>query len=117
MGDTCLSQMNKKRTMIIIGFIGGYKEGGIRGLQVSQKGATIPVQLLMKSASLRGFFLFHYNKLLPQAFTELLEVYHSGELKIHTDRGSGPKSTQESEFSFTGLEGVADAVDYLYSRK
>lgn len=114
--DSAFKKMNIKSRMIIIGYIGGYKDSGRTALNISKYGPTIPVQLLMKSASLRGFFLFHYANEWQQCFKELDELMTAGELKVHVDTGFGVDSKIDN-FKFEGIEQIADAVDYLYTRK
>lgn len=126
--DNCLTNLNYKGRLITIGYIGGYKDSNPRSsVNVSSFGNSIPVRLLMKSASIKGFFLFHYAPEWREAFNDLCEIYESGQLKIHTDGGFGVDQFKKNtvgvngetiiNHKFEGLESVSDAVDYLYSRK
>merc|ERR1712179_223984 len=112
--DASFQKMNIKSRMIIIGYIGGYKDSGRSALNISKYGPTIPVKLLMSSASLRGFFLFHYARDWKKCFEKLVELENNGELKVHVDTGFGADSN--SDFKYEGIDMIADAVDYLYTR-
>jgi len=115
--DTCLLNMNYRGRLITIGYIGGYQDNNPRSsVNVSNFGNSIPVRLLMKSASIKGFFLFHYAPEWKNAFEDICRLYESGELKVHTDGGFGVDQIP-GEHKFVGLDSVSDAVDYLYSRK
>lgn len=114
--DTAFSKINIKGRMIIIGYIGGYKDSGRAALNISKYGPTIPVKLLMSSASLRGFFLFHYARDWAKCYQELTKLYKRGELRAHVDTGYGADSTSDN-FKFNGVQEIADAVEYLYTRK
>jgi len=113
--DACLRNLALKSTMITLGYIQGYKEDGIRSAEVTRRGGTIPVHLLMKSASLRGFFLFHYANEWKRTFQQLCELVDTKKLNVHVDKGFG--SNVSDEFRFNGIDQIADAVEYLYTRK
>jgi len=110
MFDTCVENLAIKGRLIIIGYIANYTSE--RGYAPSKTLATLPPRLLPKSASVRGFFLFHYAQDWAPYVMKQLQYYQQGKLKSFVDKGencpTGP---------FIGLEKVADAVDYLYSQK
>lgn len=74
--------------------------------------ASLPIKLLMKSASVRGFFLFHFADQWSNAFGEIAHLYEQGKLTCAVDQGQ-----RSPRGGFVGMEAVVDAVDYLYSKK
>lgn len=104
MMDLALKHVALKGRICTIGSISGYQdlsswtEGG------SVQRVPIPSQLLMKSASLRGFFLPHFQKYAEAHFAQLVALSSNGTISSNVD----PKP-------FVGLESVADAVEYLHS--
>ncbi|KAG5464268.1 hypothetical protein LSCM1_00449 [Leishmania martiniquensis] len=88
--------------LIIIGSISSYKSG--EAVPFSHpSGAPLTTALLLKSASLKGFFLLHYLKVISKYLAELLQLLESDQIKLFVDK------------KFWGLNSVADAVDHLYS--
>lgn len=67
----------------------------------------------MKSASVCGFFLLNHPKAWKAAFDELLNLHQQNKLKVFVDQGDHKTGDKK----FEKLEGIADAVDYMYSRK
>ena len=64
------------------------------------------LQLLSKSASVRGFLLFHYAEEFKSTLAKLVDLYDSGKLKCHIDVGhSSPTGV------FKGLDSIPDAVE------
>ncbi|XP_023244806.1 prostaglandin reductase-3-like [Centruroides sculpturatus] len=102
-----LSSLAVGGRLIIIGFISGYKSGNIPEINLQ----NLPQILLAKSASVRGFYLFHYFKYTREAMKELLHEFEDKIDKIHMD--DGKKTGKE----FIGLEGIIDGVEYLHSTK
>ncbi|XP_072317073.1 prostaglandin reductase 3-like [Eucyclogobius newberryi] len=102
----CLAQ---KGRLIVIGFISGYQSAsGIPAF----KGATLPVKLLQKSASMRGFFLPHFLSDYGAALAKMMQMMAKGQLVSEVDCGD-----LEEEGRFSGLESVFRAVDYMYAGK
>lgn len=107
--NTCVKNLAVGGQLIIIGMISHYQ-----GSSFSVK-PTIPIQqlLLMKSASLRGFFLPHFIRThFTRHINNLAELYNSGSLKISIDSGEG-----EANGPFKGISSVPNAVEYLYSKR
>jgi len=108
--DICARNLAVKGRLIIIGFISGYKDqsgwSGSKSQEKEQKraGPPLPVLLLGKSASVRGFFLNDYVPLWSKHATTLASLFQQGKIKSFVD-----------EKKFVGLEQVADAIDYMYS--
>ncbi|KAK3104101.1 hypothetical protein FSP39_024417 [Pinctada imbricata] len=108
--ETCIDSLAVKGRLIVIGFIEGYKSD--LGFTPSRTIATLPVKLLKKSASVRGFFLEHFRRDTPMYATKMIDMYNKGTLKSFVDLG---ETSEKGKFS--GLLGISDAVDYLYSQK
>ncbi|KAM9852733.1 prostaglandin reductase-3-like isoform 1-T1 [Aulostomus maculatus] len=102
----CLA--NKGR-LIVIGFISGYQTtSGIPQF----RGGTLPVKLLQKSASMRGFFLPHFTSDYREALSSMMQMFAKGKLVCEVDCGD-----LAQEGRFVGLESVFRAVDYMYAGK
>ncbi|XP_053736406.1 prostaglandin reductase 3-like [Synchiropus splendidus] len=102
----CLAQ---KGRLIVIGFISGYQSNS--GIPVFN-GGTLPVKLLQKSASVRGFFLPHFASDYKDALTKMMQMLAKGKLVCEVDCGD---LLQEGRF--VGLESVFRAVDHMYAGK
>lgn len=107
--ETAVNSLATKGRLIVIGFISGYQsESGIPPF----KGRTLPVKLLQKSASIRGFFLPHFLSDYREALGSMMQMFSKGKLVCEVDVGD-----LAPEGRFTGLESVFRAVDYMYSGK
>ncbi|XP_072171706.1 prostaglandin reductase-3-like [Diadema setosum] len=109
MFDTCLKALNNKGRLIVIGFITNYQQDGPLAPKNEASWAST---VLSKSASIRGFLLFHYVNLYSRSLTKLSKLLMTGDLKVGYDLGK-----HDDKGPFKGLEGIYDAVDYLYSKK
>jgi prostaglandin reductase 3 len=111
MFTTALKHLAVRGRLIVIGFISGYSDGSGWRKDPDMSGATSPwpVQLLSKSASVRGFFLNHYSRDMPEHMARLAAMTRAGTLKPVIDSTSAAK--------FSGLEAIPDAIDYLYAKK
>ncbi len=108
MFNTAVKNLAVRGRVIIIGYISNYKESSLSARP------NIPLYpiLLSKSASVRGFFLSNYLSDTRSHFKRLSGLYATGKLSLTVDLGRGyPKGP------FNGVEGVANAVDYLYTGK
>ena len=113
MMDLALDNLALKGRIITIGSISGYQSGASWSTAASSSASSptssgegrtpIPSLLLTKSATMKGFFLPHYQKHADQEFQKLVQWTKDGKVKSFVD----PKR-------FEGLEGVADAVEYLH---
>lgn len=104
MFNTCLKSLATGGRLLIIGFISSYRDGSF----ASRPSLPITQILLSKSASIRGFFLNNYTQDFARHYGQLVGLLTAGKLRCHVDQGGG---------AFSGLEGVLEAVDYLYSGK
>jgi prostaglandin reductase 3 len=101
MFDTCVDNLAIRGRLVIIGYITEY----LSTPEVVSD-TRIYYKLLGKSASLRGMFLLHFVKQVPEHMAKLVELYQAGKLQIAVD-----------PTRFAGVEQVADAVEYLHSGK
>jgi len=100
--DTCLRNVAVKGRVLIIGSISGYQDGS--AFQSAESGRPrVEIQLLQRSASLRGFFLSHYTSVYPAHLVKLMQMHRDGKLQLVVDKQP-----------FVGLGAVADALDHLY---
>lgn len=107
--ETAINSLANKGRVIVIGFISGYQSAsGIPRF----RGDTLPVRLLQKSASIRGFFLPHFIGDYQDALSSMMHMLSKGQLVCEVDGGD-----LAPEGRFTGLESVFRAVDYMYAGK
>lgn len=104
--DAVLENVAIRGRIVTIGGISSYASGDDWAAQ-TKNARKIPQLLLMKSASLRGFFLPHYGRQIDDHFNRLLEKVDKGEIESCVDETT----------SFTGLEQVGSAVNHLHARK
>lgn len=106
--DLCVKNLAVGGRLIIIGSVSSYQAESM----ATKPTLPLPIMLLTRSSSLRGFFLLHYTGEVPGELTKLIKLYSSGQIKSVVDSG-----TRTGRSPFKGLESVANAVEYLYSRK
>lgn len=99
--DTCVNALAVHGRLVIIGFISEYTNG-----METVTGPRIYGKLLNKSASIRSFFLFHFQKYYAAHLTRLLELYAQGQLKVMVE-----------PVEFKGLDAIKPAYDHLHSGK
>ncbi|XP_041045029.1 prostaglandin reductase-3-like [Carcharodon carcharias] len=109
MFQLAVNHLAVKGRLLVIGLISSYQSSF--GLAGPSEG-SLPLKLLQRSASLRGFFLPHYNSQYQGCLRRLLDMYEKGELVCQIDQGD-----QAPGGRFVGLESICRAVDYLYSGK
>ena len=85
-------------------------ESAAGAAQFKVETASLLRLLLSRSASVRGFMLPNFAADQPEYVAKLVKLYDEGKIKSAVDGGA-----KGSEFR--GLEGIADAVDYMYARK
>lgn len=107
--DLAVNSLATKGRLIVIGFISGYQTSS--GVQ-PVRGGTLPVKLLQKSASVRGFFLPHFQAEYREALGTMMGLVGRGRLVCEVDCGD-----LAPEGRFVGLESVFRAVDYMYAGK
>lgn len=99
--DTCVNALAVRGRLVIIGSITEY----LSEPELVTR-PRIGMQLLTKSATLRGMFLPHFRHHYAEHMEKLLNLLNAG--KIHA-------AIDPTEFR--GVESVVDAVDYLHSGK
>jgi len=104
--DICVNALADHGRLIIIGAIGSYEKGDF-----AQPTSTLPVTLLRKSASVRGFFLPHFAADIPAYLRQLVGLYDSGKLKSICDFG------ESSGRRFTGIGDIHRAIEHMYGQK
>ena len=111
MFDTAVENVAVFGRIIIIGTISTYESKD--GLDtINPKLGTLPVSLLRKSASARGFFLPHFQKDIPEYLGKLIGGYTKGTIKSAVDNGAN-----DAKGPFKGVGSIADAVAFMYGRK
>ncbi|XP_028777071.1 prostaglandin reductase-3 [Neltuma alba] len=101
MFNLCLNALAVYGRLIVIGMISQYQ--GEHGWKPSNYPGLCE-KILAKSQTVTGFFLVQYSHLWRQHLDRLFDLYSVGKLKVALD----PKR-------FSGLQSVADAVEYLHS--
>lgn len=98
---TCLNNLAIRGRLVVLGSISSYtEEGGLAGDNVNT------LQLLAGSKTVCGFYLPAYFDHVPAHIMNLYKLMAEGTLKVHVeDKG------------YTGLEQIADAVEFLHSGK
>jgi len=107
--QTALNRLAVNGRLIVIGFISAYHSPA--GIDRTHRDSTMVTKLLMKSASVNGFFLMNHKEHYAKHMTELVTMMKQGHLEVLLD-GSDAEGKR-----FVGLDSVFDAVDYLYSGK
>ncbi|CAL8248092.1 unnamed protein product [Lota lota] len=107
--DLAVNSLATGGRLIVIGFISGYQSAS--GV-ATVKGGTLPIKLLQKSASVRGFFLPHFARDYKEALGSMMRMVAQGKLVCEVDCGD-----LAPEGRFVGLESVFRAVDHLYAGK
>uniref|UniRef100_A0A8C7T6G6 15-oxoprostaglandin 13-reductase n=1 Tax=Oncorhynchus mykiss TaxID=8022 RepID=A0A8C7T6G6_ONCMY len=109
MFDMAVNNLANEGRLIVIGFISVYQTAtGVPTV----KGGTLPMKLLQKSASVRGFFLPHFLSDYKEAMGSMMQMFAKGKLVCEVDCGD-----MAPEGRFMGLESVFRAVDYMYAGK
>lgn len=110
--DTCVNALNLGGRLLVIGYISGYQENMPVGGTSARSLSALPIKLLMKSASVCGFFLLSYPRKWNDAFAVLSNLHSEGKLKSFVDQGDN-----RADGKLEGIDSIPDAVDYMYSRK
>jgi NADPH-dependent curcumin reductase CurA len=117
MFDTALKNLAIFGRLIVIGMISNYEGQEIKDVNIftemkEKRSVPVPMTVLTKSATVRGFCLPHYRSDYPRHIETLAKLYKGGKLKVSSDTGVGAANGP-----FVALEQVADAIEYMYSRK
>jgi len=99
MFDTAVKSLGIGGRLIVIGAISEYENG-----PEAVTRPRIGFSLIGKSASIRGFWLMHFFKEIPEHMGKLLSLVQAGKLTLNAD-----------EMTFKGAVGALDALDYMYA--
>jgi len=99
--DTALNALAVKGRLVVIGAMSEYESGPQEVTRVRDL-----YKLLNKSASIRGFWLMHFLRDVPEHAARLLQLIANGQLKATYD-----------PTVFRGVEGALDAIEYMYAGK
>ncbi|PRP78856.1 putative alcohol dehydrogenase [Planoprotostelium fungivorum] len=105
--ETCVNALATHGKLIIIGFVSGYKDqsGWVEGK--GKPGAPLVAKLLAKSASVRGFFLNHFDRHFKEHMGRMVQLVKEKKLISQVDNTA----------TFRGLESVPEAIDHMYQGK
>lgn len=108
MFETLVTHIATRGRIVVIGMISQYQDQKQKTPKESttMSQSAVNSQLLIKSASVRGFFLSHFHAEFKSHMEKLVMAMMTGELAIKMD-----------PTTFHGLESIADAVDFMYDRK
>ncbi|TMW57608.1 hypothetical protein Poli38472_003533 [Pythium oligandrum] len=106
MFEHAVNNLAVRGRLIVIGAIAGYEDSSAWKQKNAGGSKPLPTKLLAKSTSVRGFFLNNYYREQPLHSKKLAALVQRGVLNPGVD-----------PTKFYGLEGVADAIDFMYQRK
>ncbi|XP_005103943.1 prostaglandin reductase-3 [Aplysia californica] len=111
---TSLKHLANFGRLIVIGQVSTYQGDEAKTLGDFKDGpsAAIAMSLLVKCASVRGFFLALHIPEIGAHFSRLVHLYNSGKIRMTVDKGDKSEAGP-----FIGLEKIPDAIDYLYTGK
>jgi len=110
--DICLDNLAVHGRLIIIGSVTGY-QGDNKPTIAQPIEKSVNAKLLVKSASLRGFFLLHFAGDFHHYIKQLIGLVDTGKMKSFVDLGKNAAGGKP----FKGVKDVVRAVEYLYSQK
>ncbi|NWJ46062.1 MAG: zinc-binding dehydrogenase [Chloroflexi bacterium] len=99
--DICMRNLAIRGRMLVIGSVADYTAG-----PETITAPRINSSLVMKSISLRGFFLFHFTQYYAAHLQKLSELYREGKLKVNIE-----------PTEFKGIDSVVKAFEFLHSGK
>jgi prostaglandin reductase 3 len=101
--EAVIASLVLRGRIVSLGCISTYRDGS---LEAAARHKPLPLQLLAKSASLSTFFLPHFAKYEAAHFEKLCALHDQGVIHSFIDPAT-----------FKGLEGVYDAIDWMFARK
>ncbi|GET86922.1 oxidoreductase-like protein [Leishmania tarentolae] len=102
--EAVIQSLAPRGRIVSLGCVSTYQSGSIEAPRSSRK--PLPLQLLAKSASLSTFFLPHFAKYGQLHFERLCALHEQGVVQSYID-----------PTMFKGLEGVYDAIDWMFGQK
>jgi hypothetical protein len=109
--QTCLGALTTKGRLLTIGMISSYT-GENLGETFTIQTSQLIGSLILRSLSVRGFFLPDYAADIPEYIGKLVKLYDEGKLKSLVDLGENDPTGK-----FKGVESVPRAVEYMFARK
>ena len=109
--DTCVNSLATKGRLILIGFVAGY-ESAAGFVPLKTATPALVSKLITKSASIRGFFVFHFARNAVEYLGKIAQLHQEGKLVCAVDNGKNSPTGP-----FKGLDSIPNAVEYLYSKK
>lgn len=101
--------------MVIIGMMQEYQGEAWKQGKAGAAGAGFPELLLWRGATAKGFFLLHHLSRAPRHLASLERKLEARKLRVAVDDGRASGGSGAGRRRFEGLEGVADAVEWLQS--
>uniref|UniRef100_A0A131Y4X3 15-oxoprostaglandin 13-reductase n=1 Tax=Ixodes ricinus TaxID=34613 RepID=A0A131Y4X3_IXORI len=108
--EVLLNHLSVRGRLVVVGAITGYQGSDKAVPDVNLK--DLPSKLLMRSASVSGFFLPDYSHLFPEYVAKLQKMLHDGTIVPKVDFGLNADGGE-----LKGLDGCVRGVEYLYSGK
>ncbi|XP_002434998.3 prostaglandin reductase 3 [Ixodes scapularis] len=108
--EVLLNHLNIRGRLVVVGAITGYQ--GTNKALPDVKLEDLPSKLLMRSASVSGFFLPQYYHLFPEYVAKLQKMLQDGTISPKVDFGLNAVGGD-----LKGLDGCVRGVEYLYTGK
>ncbi|KAG5483459.1 hypothetical protein CUR178_07780 [Leishmania enriettii] len=103
--EAVIQSLTLRGRIVSVGCVSTYQRGSVEAVR-SNRSKPLPLQLLAKSASLSTFFLPHFAKYEQQHFDRLCALHEQGVVQSCIN-----------PTTFKGLEGVYDAIDWMFEQK
>ncbi|KPI88646.1 oxidoreductase-like protein [Leptomonas seymouri] len=101
--ESVIEALALRGRIVSLGCVSAYQDGSV---EVASGRKPLPLQLLAKSASLSTFFLPHFAKYEAAHFARLCALHDKGTIHSFIDPAV-----------FRGLEGVYDAIEWMFARE
>ncbi|KAM7297097.1 prostaglandin reductase 3-like [Ixodes scapularis] len=108
--EDLLDYLSDKGRLVVVGAISGYQGCDKAVPDVNLK--DLPSKLLLRSASVSGFFLPQYSHLFPEYLAKLQKMVQDGTISPKLDFGLNANGGE-----LKGLDGCVRGVEYLHSGK
>uniref|UniRef100_A0A131Y149 15-oxoprostaglandin 13-reductase n=1 Tax=Ixodes ricinus TaxID=34613 RepID=A0A131Y149_IXORI len=108
--EVLLNHLSIRGRLVVVGAISGYQDNDKAVPDVNLK--DLPSKLLMRSATVSGFFLPEYYHLFPEYLAKLQNMLKDGTIVPKVDFGLNADGGE-----LKGLDGCIRGVEYLHSGK
>uniref|UniRef100_V5IFD0 15-oxoprostaglandin 13-reductase n=1 Tax=Ixodes ricinus TaxID=34613 RepID=V5IFD0_IXORI len=108
--EVLLNHLSIRGRLVVVGAITGYQGSDKAVPDVNLE--DLPSKLLMRSASVSGFFLPQYSHLFPEYVAKLQKMLQDGTIVPKVDFGLNADGGE-----LKGLDGCVRGVEYLHSGK